>query len=131
MEPYMNVLKFEQAPQTDRTPAHSQFMPDVTDAWDLNNADYSRLLAVWGNGHAVNGLRLFQAVSMRILHARNKHPIYAKTRLEAIGVIRSELDELAYAIAHESPARQLDEALDVLVTALRFLNNEIQENPKA
>lgn len=95
---------------------------------DLNKADYARLLAVWGNGDAIRGYSLFYAATMRVAHARAKHPKYARGASRALEVIKSEFDELTHAVNHESPWRQYDEALDVLVTALRFVANEHGES---
>ena len=56
--------------------------------------------------------------------AREKHPDYANGTLEAFGVVCEEFFEFKTAIDCESPERQREEALDVAVTALRFVIGE-------
>lgn len=102
-------------------------MPQIELA-DLLDADYTAMLEVWGNGNARFGFAIFYALTMRLVHARTKHPRYAKDRFEALKVIGSEYDELACAIDHESHDRQLDEARDVIATCVRFLNGEHETN---
>lgn len=91
---------------------------------DYNKADYSAMLAVLGNGNANAGFRIFYAITMRLIHARSRHPVFTQDRTEALEVIKSEFDKLVYAVENEEKCRQLDEALDVLVTALRFYGKE-------
>lgn len=66
------------------------------------------------------------AINARLSHARTKHPVFAYDALRAVAVIRAELDELEYAVRHESAERQQDEALDVIATAVRFFLQEFQ-----
>lgn len=56
--------------------------------------------------------------------AREKHPAFARNQWEAYHVIADEVLELRHAIGSESRQRQRDEALDVAVTALRFVIGE-------
>ena len=91
---------------------------------DYGDADFSAMLAVWGNGNAHKGFAIFNALTMRLLHAREKHPRFAKSRDQAVEVVGAEFDELAYAVLHEEEYRQLDEALDVAITAIRFYGKE-------
>ena len=56
--------------------------------------------------------------------ARRKHPDYAYSAHGAWTVIGDELMELKRAIESESEARQWAEAMDVAVTAVRFLLGE-------
>ena len=60
----------------------------------------------------------------RIGEARIKHPKFACDKDGAFGVIASEFFELKHAIDHESRERQVDEALDVAATCMRFIMGE-------
>ena len=60
----------------------------------------------------------------RIGEARVKHPTFARNEFEAGEVIESEFRELLQAIVCESRQRQIDEALDVAATAMRFVLGE-------
>lgn len=68
----------------------------------------------------------FSALSMRLGEAREKHPDYARDAYEACDVIEDELQELKKAALCESRQRQIDEALDVATTAMRFILGEHQ-----
>lgn len=59
-----------------------------------------------------------------LARAREKHPNYAVGGLDAWSVIASELFELRHAIYSESDERQKEEAIDVAVTAIRFILGE-------
>jgi len=66
----------------------------------------------------------FSALSRRLGEARMKHPEFARNQWDAYVVIADEVLELRHAIGGESRARQRDEALDVAVTALRYVMGE-------
>ena len=73
-----------------------------------------------------------------LLRARCLHPEYAASPEDAVGVILDEVDELSVAVGTgESPDRQHAEALDTVVTGLRFMGKEwlpkfgAQEPPRA
>lgn len=89
-------------------------------------ANFSHMLEVWGNGNAERGFALFNAVTMRLAHARRKHPVFAAGSLAALAVIGAEFGELCQAVEGESGERQRDECLDVMATALRFCGGEWQ-----
>lgn len=63
-------------------------------------------------------------LSARLGHARQKHPDFARGAFEAYQVIVDEVLELRHAVGHESRERQVDEALDVAATAMRFVMGE-------
>ena len=68
-----------------------------------------------------------QALSMlnvRIGEAIAKHPEFARNQYEAGEVILDEVRELKQAIGCESRQRQIDEALDVAATCMRFVMGE-------
>ena len=67
---------------------------------------------------------LFQKIEERLAHARNKHPVFAEGKYHALGVIGEEFRELEHAVIYESDERQKDEALDVAITAIRFVQEE-------
>lgn len=66
----------------------------------------------------------FSAVNLRLGEARQKHPEFARDAYEAYEVIADEVLELRHAIGCESRKRQIDEALDVIATCLRFILGE-------
>ena len=68
----------------------------------------------------------FSAVNLRLGEARQKHQTFARDAFEAYGVIADEVLELRHAIGCESRQRQIDEALDVIATCLRFILGEHQ-----
>lgn len=63
---------------------------------------------------------LFAALADRLRYARAKHPFFARDGEHALAVLREEVDELERAIRSEGPAREKDEALDVMAVAARF-----------
>lgn len=73
-------------------------------------------------------LKTLQAVSRRLDHAREKHPVFADNKEQAFVVIMDELNELFDAIQNESRDRQVDEALDVIATCVRFIEGDICGN---
>ena len=73
-------------------------------------------------------LKTLQAVSRRLDHAREKHPVFADNKEQAFVVIMDELNELFDAIQNESWERQVDEALDVIATCVRFIEGDICGN---
>lgn len=112
----MSVIPFEPIRQTES---------ELTLATpDYQDADFTKMLAVWGNGNSDAGMAIFQALTMRLVHARRMHPLFAEGKYRALGVIGSEYQELEYAVGHESPQRQIEEAKDVAATVIRFLNGE-------
>lgn len=89
--------------------------------------DLTEFFNIMGNGTTDKGYLLFQNICRRLVHAREKHPEFAKDALEGSAVIANELMELDYAIRNESEQRQFDEALDVIATAIRFANREFEK----
>ena len=70
-------------------------------------------------------LKTIQAISRRLDHAREQHPVFADNKEQAFVVIMDEVDELYEAIQNESGGRQIDEALDVIATCIRFIEGDI------
>lgn len=91
---------------------------------DLDKATYRRMRRAFGNGNEAKGRAIMQAIALRLEQARDKHPLYAEGPYHALGVIGSEFHELEKAVHHETPAREKDEALDVIATLVRFLGEE-------
>lgn len=91
---------------------------------DLDKATYRRMRRAFGNGNESKGRAIMQAIALRLEQARDKHPLYAEGPYQALGVIGSEFHELEKAVEHETESRQMDEALDVIATAVRFLGEE-------
>lgn len=64
-------------------------------------------------------------LEQRIGEARAKHPNWQGSGpLYALAVIQGEQDELWKAVYSESEERQIDEALDVAATCIRFIMGE-------
>lgn len=94
------------------------------------NYDPKKILKnVWGQGNYEFGYSLFLAISRRLETAREKHPDNGggKGIIGSLDAIESEVGELRYAVENETIQRQYDEALDVIVTAMRFANDEYLE----
>lgn len=85
---------------------------------------YRRALLAFGNGDVGRGQQNLFMLARRLEEARGKHPVFARGVHEAMSVIGAECFELDAAIHTESPDRQLDEALDVACTCMRFVNRE-------
>lgn len=107
----MSVLKFS--------------LPDVRRKKEP--VSFSRCMLVLGNGDELKGYQLLDRFIWRLLHARDKHPKFAEGKYHALGVIASEYRELKHAVERESDERAYDEALDVMVTAFRFVAGEHEE----
>ncbi len=91
---------------------------------DLDKATYLRMRKAFGNGNEKRGRAIMQAIALRLEEARGKHPVYAEGPYHALGVIHAEFKELEHAVEHETESRQMDEALDVIATSVRFLGEE-------
>lgn len=85
---------------------------------------YVRACMAFGNGDVGKGRQTIFMLARRLEEARGKHPVFAESAEEAVEVIEAEFWELQYAREQESADRQLDEALDVAVTAIRFAIGE-------
>ena len=90
----------------------------------LDKATYHRTRKAFGNGNEAKGRAIMQAIALRLEEARGKHPVYAEGPYHALGVIHAEFKELEHAVEHETESRQMDEALDVIATSVRFLGEE-------
>lgn len=69
-------------------------------------------------------IQAVSALERRLTEARKKHPVFAEDTYEAFCVIEDEFREFHDAVATESRERQIDEALDVATTCLRFIIGE-------
>lgn len=87
----------------------------------MNELEYMK---IWGNGNPCAGFKLFEAVTKRLEYAREKHPDFTDDKHNGYNAVKAELEELKEAILYETEEREFDEALDVIVTALRFANRE-------
>lgn len=90
----------------------------------IGGMSYLRIREAVGNGNAARGRMILEAIAARLNEARQKHPLYAEGPYQALGVIHSEFRELEKAVEHETESRQMDEALDVVATAVRFIGEE-------
>jgi len=68
----------------------------------------------------------------RVRYARSKHPIFAKSKLEAMNVITEEMDEFIRAVLlGEGEGREYDECRDVIATCFRYIAGEYKQHTKA
>lgn len=101
------------------------------EAWEVFGAmhDEEKVTPAMRSGMAEPAQRMteeqaFSKLMLRLGHARAKHPTFARDQYEAGEVIDDEMRELLRAIGCESRQRQIDEALDVAATAMRFVMGE-------
>lgn len=85
------------------------------------------LFETFGNGKINRGGIIAAQIAIRLKEARKKHPVFAESRRAALRVIEAEMQELVTAVWSESQERQIDEALDIIATAIRFINREFYE----
>lgn len=81
-------------------------------------------IAILGNGDYSKGLNILQSLAERFIYARNKHKWKGRNKIYGYKAISDELRELDKAITYETDERIEDEALDVAVTAIRFVGRE-------
>lgn len=67
---------------------------------------------------------VIQELSDRLAHARSEHTDNGGSYVGSLHAVKSEAQELMYAWSNETTERVKSEALDVAVTAIRFLNEE-------
>lgn len=87
---------------------------------------FDEICRAFGDSNYSRGVVILYMIANRINEARKKHiwPEEAFGPYQALGVIGSEYEELVQAVEKETQERQLDEALDVIATACRFVNEE-------
>lgn len=72
-----------------------------------------------------NTFRVLVAFMERLREAEEKHPVFAEGPWQGLGFLQEEVGELVRATTHnEGEERMYDEALDVMVTALRFARGD-------
>lgn len=103
------------------------------EAWEVFGImhDEEKVTASMRSGMAEPAQRMteeqaFSKLMLRLGHARAKHPTFARNVYEAGEVIDDEMRELRQAIGCESRQRQIDEALDVAATCIRFILGEYE-----
>lgn len=94
-----------------------------------NSEEMKERAAEWylekiGDGNVINGMIILSGLASRLPYARQKHSWRGKGKENALNAIQGEFHELEHAIEHESHARQIDEAYDVLATVCRFILGE-------
>ena len=102
------------------------------EAWDLftgkildeEKVSPGKRMGKKGGGMSMTDERAIGRLCRRIGEARLKHPEFAKGSHAAFAVIEDEFRELRHAVGHESLERQVDEALDVAATCMRFVMGE-------
>ncbi len=81
-----------------------------------------------GNGSFDRGVGVLCMLSERLRYARSKHNWRGENTKYAAEAVWGEAGELHKAVIDkEGPTRELDEALDTAVTAIRFINKEWEE----
>lgn len=70
-------------------------------------------------------VRVMADFVVRLSEAEEKHPVFAEGPWQGLGFLQEEVGELVRATTHnEGEERMYDEALDVMVTALRFARGD-------
>jgi len=80
--------------------------------------DYEVLLRYLGEGNEGAGLAILNTVAQGLFVAREEHPSFS------IDGIYEELGEFLYSVYHEDWAAQTSEAIDLIITLIRFINRE-------
>lgn len=88
------------------------------------NLRWRRACQIFGNGDEGRGRQIVLMLAARLERARTLHPVFAEGAGHGVRNIAAEFHELEFALERETPARQQAEALDVLITALRFVLGE-------
>lgn len=101
------------------TVVHGEF--DLPEPQEMT---YRKACLIFGNGDFHRGQQIIFMLAQRLAEAREKHPHFAEGVYQGLGVVGAEYQEFVRAVEHESHDRQLDEALDVAATILRFINRE-------
>ena len=90
---------------------------------------YRKACAAFGNGDIGRGRAVIMSIAERLFEAREKHPVHAVSKEDSLAVIGAEFGELVNAVTcGEGRGRELDESLDVIATAVRFINGEWELN---
>ena len=66
-----------------------------------------------------NGRYIIDKIATRMYIARTRHPDFG-----GASCVISEIGEFLYALDHETEERAKDEALDIIVTCIRFILDE-------
>lgn len=77
-----------------------------------------RHLQELGEGNTEAGLAILNAVALGLFIARKEHPSFS------IDGVYEELGEFLYSVYHEDWAEQTSEAMDLIITLIRFINRE-------
>ena len=81
----------------------------------------------FGNNWAYWGVPILKLLTKKLIKAREKHPVFARSKDEALRSTGAELGELFQAVEKgEGSRRERSEAADVCVTLIRFLNKEYE-----
>ena len=88
-------------------------------------------MRVLGNGHSLDGYRLFYKIIMGLQRARRLHPVFAEGKYQALGRISAEVGELVQAVEKgEGTEREKAEIIDCLVVLIRAWQNEHEVAPE-
>ncbi len=85
---------------------------------------WTRTAQVFGNGDFRRGKMLVVALARRLDETRHRLPAFARDSREALGYIDAGMDGLLHTVRYESEERQMDAALELATSLMRFLNRE-------
>lgn len=92
---------------------------------------HKHIFKVIGNGDCRCGKALDEEVSQRLIHARTKHPVFARDAFEALNVISAELDEVYEAESEGDMEQYRYELVDVMAMLVRAYNREWDQHGAA
>ena len=94
----------------------------------MSELDQMRVL---GNGHSLDGYKLFYKIIKGLQRARRLHPVFAEGKYQALGRITAEVGELVQAVEkNEGTDREDSEILDSIFTLIRMYNKEHEVLPQ-
>lgn len=94
----------------------------------MSELDQMRVL---GNGHSLDGYKLFYKLIKGLQRARRLHPVYAEGKYQALGRIGAEYGELVQAVEKgEGRDREKAELLDLIFVAIRMYDDEHEVAPE-
>ena len=71
--------------------------------------------------------KVLSEIAEHVYHARTKHPVFARSRWQALRVLFSEVWEFLWAVFWErDPVRIREEALDVIAVLVRWIEGDME-----
>jgi len=91
----------------------------------LNQLNLNDIARAFGNGVQFKGIPTIKLISKTLIKARRKHPVFARSKAEALNAVTAEYFELVQAVTKgEGPRREREEAAHAVATLIRFIMKE-------